>query len=243
MKIIICEFKKIIRSNLWLPLIIIPLFANIFGSINYSNNTQILTKEWYSLWTQVYLFYGMIFYPGIIGIICAYIWNEEHKSGLKHILLMPHKPIDYVISKNILGYILAIIVQVYFILCYIFIGKFVFKFSSPVPIELIALGCFSALLSIQMITIQNYLSLKIKAFAPPIGIAIVFAIGGFLVSAMNILGPLKYLYANGAISHTMNAYPDVSLHIGAMFIIVLFSLVSSIFFTYISNSRIEKLLN
>lgn len=242
MKILKCEIKKLAHSKIWLPILIIPLFANVFGSINYSMNREILTKEWVSLWTQVYLFYGMVFYPGVMGIICAYIWNQEHKSDLKHLLLMPHKTYKYVLSKNLIGYALAILVQAYFMACYIFIGKFVFKFSSPAPIVLLRLGAFAAFMSIQMITVQNYLPLRIKAFAPPIGVAIVLAIVGFFVSATNIIGPFKYLYANGAISHAMNAYPGTEFSLREILLTLVFCVITSIIFTKLTNNRLEKVL-
>ncbi|MDO5715315.1 MAG: ABC transporter permease [Tissierellia bacterium] len=73
MKIVSCEFLKLKKSGVFLPLLVIPLISILFGGFNYYNNIEILTREWYSLWTQIYFFYGIFFFPVIIGVICSYL--------------------------------------------------------------------------------------------------------------------------------------------------------------------------
>ena len=62
MNLIRIEFMKLKKSNIWTSAVIIPMISVFLGSGNYYLNREILKSEWYSLWTQVSLFYGFFFY-------------------------------------------------------------------------------------------------------------------------------------------------------------------------------------
>lgn len=70
------------------------------------------------------------------------------------------------------------------------------------------------LISGEMIAIQNYLSLKIKSFGIPVGLAIIIALGGFFLSVQNIFRPLAYLYPNGLWTLALNHDPFISFRLG-----------------------------
>ena len=74
MNLIRIEFMKLKKSNIWTSAVIIPMISVFLGSGNYYLNREILKSEWYSLWTQVSLFYGFFFYTITIAIIFGE-WN------------------------------------------------------------------------------------------------------------------------------------------------------------------------
>ncbi|MBM7855327.1 hypothetical protein JOC37_001720 [Desulfohalotomaculum tongense] len=76
-KSISAEWLKLRHSRIWLVLITLPIISVLLGSINYHFNQGVLQNEWYSLWTQVSLFYGEFFLPILIAICCAYICRIE----------------------------------------------------------------------------------------------------------------------------------------------------------------------
>lgn len=55
------ENKKLKHSIIFFACILIPVIPAIMGGFNYVQNTGILTQKWYSLWTQVTLFYANFF--------------------------------------------------------------------------------------------------------------------------------------------------------------------------------------
>ena len=57
------ERMKLRRSPVWLVFIVVPAVPAFLGTMNYLNNIEILTSEWYSLWTQHTLFTSYFFLP------------------------------------------------------------------------------------------------------------------------------------------------------------------------------------
>ncbi|MBO5524275.1 MAG: ABC transporter permease, partial [Roseburia sp.] len=56
------ESQKLRRSPIWLACFLLPLIPALYGTYNYLQNTGILTGKWYSLWSQLTLFYAIFFY-------------------------------------------------------------------------------------------------------------------------------------------------------------------------------------
>ncbi|MDW0060552.1 MAG: ABC transporter permease [Clostridioides difficile] len=79
-KSVLGEILKLKNSFIWYVLLALPLISVLIGSGNFYLNQGILKKEWYSLWTQVSLFYGEFFFPILIAIFCAYICRLEHMN-------------------------------------------------------------------------------------------------------------------------------------------------------------------
>ncbi|MFR4555973.1 MAG: ABC transporter permease, partial [Peptoniphilus sp.] len=99
------EFKKLKMFSLLSTVLIIPLLANIFGTINYLLNQEILKNKWESLWTQTSLFYFMFFIIPLISIIVSSLWSVEHKAGLKLIRTSPIKNIKFIMAKSFIAFI------------------------------------------------------------------------------------------------------------------------------------------
>ena len=81
-----------------------------------------------------------------------------------------------VLAKSIL------IAQALLMIFVLIVGKFIFHFTQPVPINMVwwlFMGWFSAL---SVGAVQLYLSMRIRSFAVPVGLAVCLSIGGFSVS-------------------------------------------------------------
>ena len=90
------ELKKLKLFSLLATILIIPLLANIFGTLNYLLNKEVLQNKWQSLWTQTSLFYLMFFIIPLISIVVSSLWSVEHKAGLKLIRTCPLKNINFI---------------------------------------------------------------------------------------------------------------------------------------------------
>ncbi|OUQ85690.1 hypothetical protein B5G50_25620 [Brevibacillus brevis] len=81
------EWVKLRRSRIWLVLLVLPVFSTLIGFANYWMNQAILQNGWYSLWTQVSLFYGEFFLPILIAICCSFACRLEHVNRNWNVIL------------------------------------------------------------------------------------------------------------------------------------------------------------
>ena len=231
------EFKKLKLFSLLTTILIIPLLANIFGTINYLQNQEILKNKWESLWTQTSLFYFMFFIIPLIAIIVSSLWSVEHKAGLKLIRTSPIKNISFIMSKSIVALILISLCQIYFIVLFIMSGKFICGFK----IEGLGLYFYyigiSILSSIPIISIMNYLSLKFKSLGLIVLISILISIFGFALVAQNILPLFQNIIASSKLAITTNHFELISRNEGLKMII--FSLFETLIFTVLANKFLK----
>lgn len=231
------EFKKLKLFSLLTTILIIPLLANIFGTINYLQNQEILKNKWESLWTQTSLFYFMFFIIPLIAIIVSSLWSVEHKAGLKLIRTSPIKNISFIMSKSIVALILISLCQIYFIILFIMSGKFICGFK----IEGLSLYFYyigiSILSSIPIISIMNYLSLKFKSLGLIVLISILISIFGFALVAQNILPIFQNIIASSKLAITTNHFELISRNEGLKMII--FSLFETLIFTILANKFLK----
>lgn len=205
------ECLKLRRARLWLPLMILPLLSVLYGSINFAGNQEVLKSQWLSLWTQVYLFYGSFFFPCMIGIVCAYVWYSEHKHNTIKLLLTSAYSLRQIIwAKMIVAFGLVMLSQAYFLVLYSLSGFF-FHFTMAYPLELIFWALAASLFSLALIAIQSYLSLVVKSFAPPVALSMLLGLGGFILTAQNVVPELGYVLASSKLASLMNQMESVHL--------------------------------
>lgn len=166
------EWLKLSHSHIWLVLIILPIISILFGSINYHFNQSVLQNEWYSLWTQVSLFYGEFFLPILISICCSYICKLEHMNKNWNVVMTSPISIRTVFTAKL--FIIATLifaVQIFFLILYFIVGK-LFGLSTQIPPQTIGWIFRGWFASLTISTLQLGLSIRIKSFATPIGISL-----------------------------------------------------------------------
>ena len=227
------EFKKLKLFSLLATVLIIPLLANTFGTINYLQNQEILKNKWESLWTQTSLFYFMFFIIPLISIIVSSLWSVEHKAGLKLIRTSPIKNINFIMAKSFIAFIIIAFTQIYFLLLFVLSGKFICGFN----IEGLGLYFYdvgiSILSSIPIISIMNYLSLKTKSLGLIVLISVLISIFGFGLVAQNIIPALQYIVASSKLAITTNHFELINKIDGIK--MLAFSLAETFIFTFLSN--------
>ncbi len=167
------EIIKLKRSGIVPVLIIIPLIAVFMGTGNYYMNIGVLQNKWYSLWTQVSLFYSYFFFPASIALICSYLCKlERENSNWNKILAAPIKRRNIIISKLVSATILICFSQIMVAIFYIIGGKIV-GLDSNIPMELIQWISLGAVAGISVAAVQICFS--------QIMVAIFYIIGGKIV--------------------------------------------------------------
>lgn len=231
------EFKKLKLFSLLSTVLIIPLLANTFGTINYLQNQEVLKNKWESLWTQTSLFYFMFFIIPLISIIVSSLWSVEHKAGLKLIRTSHLKNINFIIAKSIIAFIIISLTQIYFLLLFVLSGKFICGFN----IERLGLYIYyigiSILSSIPLIAIMNFLSLKFKSLCLIVLISVLISILGFGLVAQNIIPSLQNILASSKLALTTNHFELINKNDGIK--MLAFSLAETFIFTFLSNKFLK----
>ena len=176
------ENKKLKHSIIFLACIFIPVIPAIMGGFNYSQNTGILTHKWYSLCTQVTLFYANFFHAPLIALYCSYLWRLEHLHNNWNVLMTAPVSIPCIyFGKLAVIFKVTLFTQLWIGVLYLITGKFV-GFSGFPPFEILTWLLRGTLAAIAIGALQLFLSMIIRSFSVPIGIALMGSIIGLLFS-------------------------------------------------------------
>lgn len=180
------ELLKLRHSRIGLVLAVLPVISLLIGCANYYVNQGVLQNGWYSLWTQVSLFYGEFFLPILIAICCSYICRLEHQNrNWNMVLSSPVTVASVYFAKLIVVSILILLAQALFMGLYWLAGT-LFSLPGPFPLETIGWTLRGWYASISICALQLGLSLRIRSFATPIGIslcAVFIGLGMYVVRA------------------------------------------------------------
>jgi hypothetical protein len=153
------------------------------GTFNYLANKEILTQQWYSLWTQHTIFYCYFCLPALIGVYCAYLCRLENmNNNWNSVLTAPVNITSIYFSKFLTVMKMLFLTQIFVGILFYISGKFA-GFTTPVPREMF-LWLFWGLCASSAITaVQLALSLIIKSFAVPVGISLLGGLIGLAAKA------------------------------------------------------------
>ena len=170
------ELMKCRRAPVWLAFLVLPLFPAVLGTFNYLGNLEVLDAGWYSLWTQHTLFASMFFLPAQFGVFCAWQWRLEHADHNWNAALTAPVPVRALyLGKLLLDVGVSALAMALIGLLFLLSGRLA-GISAPLPPELPGWLAFGALGCTAVCAVQLYLSLAIRAFAPPVAIALVGAV-------------------------------------------------------------------
>jgi hypothetical protein len=175
------ERMKLRRSPVWLAFLILPALPAVIGTFNYLQNIGILKDEWYSLWTQHTLFTCYFFLPGIIGVYCSYLCRLEHTNHNWNAAMTAPVPVSYIyLAKLITASVMVFLTQVWIGALFVISGK-LSGLASPVPPELpvwLLCGLFAGIV---VCALQLCISLVVRSFAVPVGVALIGGVAGLAV--------------------------------------------------------------
>lgn len=180
------EVQKCRRSPVWLAFFLLPVFPAVLGTGNYIANLEVLQDGWYSLWSQHTLFSSTFFLPALLGVFCAWLWRLEHTDRNWNSFLTAPVPVrDLYAAKLILAGAMSVLSQGCIGLFFFLSGKAA-GISGPVPPELIQWLFFGALGGVSVCAVQLFLSMVIRAFAPPPALGLAGGIFGLLLTAQGL---------------------------------------------------------
>lgn len=191
------EVLKIKRSPVWIAFFILPAISAFVGTFNYLGNLGILKDGWYSLWTQHSLFLCYFFMPALIGVYASYLWRMEHTGTNWNMLMVNTSAPRLVFDKIATCSVMTLITIIWTTGLYLACG-FLCKLLGTIPVSLLEWNICGFLGGITVSALQCFLSLIIRSFAIPIGIALAGGIAGLVATAMNLWYLVPYaLFAIG----------------------------------------------
>ena len=180
------ELQKCRRSPVWLAFLVLPIFPAILGTGNYLNNLEVLDNGWYDLWSQHTLFSSMFFLPALLGVFCSWQWRLEHTDHNWNSFLTAPVPVrDLYVAKLILAAGVSVLAQGCIGALFLLSGK-IAGISAPVPSELPEWLLYGALGGVSVCAVQLFLSLIIRAFAPPVALGLIGGILGLLFTSKGL---------------------------------------------------------
>lgn len=180
------ELDKCRHAPVWLAFLILPLFPAVLGTGNYLANTGVLQDGWYSLWTQHTLFASMFFLPALFGVFCAWQWRLEHSGhNWNSFMTAPVSVRDLCLAKLLLAAGISVLTQGCTGVLFLISGKIagIQGLAPPGLPEWLLLGTLGG---IAVCAVQLFLSLLVRAFAPPVAAGLVGGILGLLCTAQGL---------------------------------------------------------
>lgn len=179
---ICCERQKCRGTLIWPAFFLIPVIPTLLGAGNYLGNLEILSAQWYSLWTQVTLFYATFFFAPLIGAYCAFLWRYENFNNNRNALFS--LPISYetiYLAKLFLAFGLTSLTQLWFAVLFFFAGKAV-GFPGALPPQLILWILRGLPGAFVICSIQLLLASFCRSFALPVALGAIGGVTGLLAA-------------------------------------------------------------
>jgi ABC-2 type transport system permease protein len=202
------ENRKLKGSVIWCACFLLPVIPAIMGSFNYKMNQAVLTGGWYSLWSQLTLFYALLFYAPLVALYCSYLWRLEHLQHNWNVLMTMPIPVRNIFFGKLYVIIkVTLITQLWLFLLFLFCGRLLgFHGFPPTDILFWTLrGTFAAL---AIGALQLLLSMCIRSFAIPIGLALIGSIFGFLFASFSKNAACLFPYSLMLLGMNSNSYED-----------------------------------
>lgn len=192
---IYCEHLKCKGTLIWPAFLLIPIIPVILGCGNYLGNLGLLDSEWYSLWTQVTLFYASFCFAPLIGIYCAFLWRYERFNTCLYALYT--KPVSYAsiyLSKYLMVCFVTLLTQLWLIVLYVAAGKYASLPGLP-PTDIFVWIARGTVGGFVLATIQFFAAAMLRSFAFPIVIGLVGGVSGLVManSRFGILYPYSLM--------------------------------------------------
>lgn len=180
LKTLHAEGMKLRHSPVWLSFLILPILPAVMGTFNYLQNVGILQDQWYSLWTQHTLFACYFFLPAMIGVYCSYLCHLEHTNHNWNAIMTAPVPISHIyLSKLFMASVMVLLTQIWIGVLFVISGK-LSGLTAPVPTDLPVWLLYGTVGGIVICAFQLCLSLVIRSFAVPVGLALIGGVTGLV---------------------------------------------------------------
>lgn len=199
------ELMKLRRSSLWLVALVLPILAVATGASNYALNTEALSAGWSSYWSQVTLFYGLLFFALAVSLLASASWRMEHQ-GTNENLLLTTSPGPFRLAAAKVAAISLPIAAMQVVLAALawLIGAVILRLPGSVPPTPLVGPVIVVLAALPLVAVQSLLSMLLRSFAAPVALCLVGSVAGVLSLTGHAPKALAYLVPQALATRSIN---------------------------------------
>lgn len=179
MTLLSCELLKLRRLHLWVIVVGLPVLSTLLGVLNFQANREVLDSGWASLWSQAGLFYGLFFMTIAVAVLASSVWRVEHRGHAWNQFMAAPQPVGRVLAAKLGALAVLVALMQVVMVAAALVGGVVVGLPGMPPIHLVLATLLATLPGIAVAAWQSLLSMLIRNFGAPIGIAAVAVVVSF----------------------------------------------------------------
>lgn len=199
--VLAAELLKLKRSSTWLVAVILPVLAVLTGSMNYHNNTEVLTSGWQSLASQVELFYGLFFYSVGVSLLVAVAWRAETTSWN---LTATSVSMRRLLVAKTLAVVPLLATMQAIMLAGIVAAGLLLQVPGTVPPMLAVVAVLGVLGAIPLVVLQSVISALIPSFAASVALGFVGVFIALGISSSQSISALAWVVPQALITRAVS---------------------------------------
>lgn len=190
---IAAELTKLRRYSVWVVVVVLPLLTVVAGAANTLLNKGRVSQTWEGLWSQVNLFYGLVFLSLGIAVLASSMWRMEHRGNWPRLMAGPNSGLQIVTAKLAAIAVLVTAMQTILFVATWLVGMTVFHLPAMPPIMMPAGALMGLVTALGVIAVQSLVSMLWRSFAGPIALSLVGIVIG-VGTSMAGLGIVNRLF-------------------------------------------------
>ena len=157
---------------MWVVVLVLPLLSVITGTVNYVMNAGVLAAEWDSYWSQVTLFYGLIFASVGIAVLASAMWRMEHLGNWPRLMASPTSTWAVVAAKvGALAVLVTAMQATLFVFAWI-AGVVFAGMPAAIPARFVIGTVVAALAGLSVAALHSLISMLVRSFAAPVAFSV-----------------------------------------------------------------------
>ncbi len=175
------ENKKLRGGGVWAVFLLIPLLSAAYGTFSFCYNSAAVTQDWAGLWGQHTLYYALFFFAPMAAIYAAWLWRLEHLGHNWALVMgMPVPRPCLFAAKLAAAFRLVLLTQGWMWLLFFGCGKLWARLPGTPPPACLLWALRGALAAVPMLALQLLFSMLCRSFVPPVLLALLGGVAGFL---------------------------------------------------------------
>ena len=170
------EVLKLKRSQVWAVVVVLPLVMSALGVVNTAASGTGLAEGWDTLWLRTAVFFGLFPLALGVAVLASLVWRPEHRGGNWTALMSgPVSSARIVVAKTAVVAGLGIAMLAVQLAAVWVLGAAFFGLDGALPPRYLVVAAVTAAAVIPLAALQSLLSMIMRSFAAPIGVALVGA--------------------------------------------------------------------
>lgn len=219
-KVLRSEWSKLVKSSIWLLILVGPVFSALLGSLDITGPEK---GRWALLLAQMAGGQGLLFLPLLTGVFAAFVCRYEHMDGgWKQLLALPVTRNSVYLAKLTLVLGLVAAMQLLFLAAYLGSGSML-GISAEIPWRMVLTSILGGWLGcLPIAALQLAVSVGWPSFAGPLAINVMLTIPNILVVNSADFSPW-YPWAQPAMAmmpRTGEGFAALNVSLSTVFVVI-----------------------